>query len=173
MVQVTETKTFALQGWAGGLNSENQRHLRAPDEAEISDYNLGPRGEVVVRLGLDRLAAHDTWTGGNVRLTSLFPYTPDAGATRYLIAVDLDGKVWRTNAGPGSTISACLSAGVGNPQVDLGATTIVSDATTLGGYFVLTREDGHAWKWDGSGGATWVEITDHALDDNGVEGTWE
>jgi hypothetical protein len=174
MVKVTETKTFVLQGWPGGLNSEDFEHLRKADEAEVTDFKFGPRGEVEVRKGLDLLAAHDTWTGGagaNKRLGSLFAYTPDAGASKFLVAVDTDGKVWHTGAGPSDTIVKART--VAPAQIDFGAITVVPDATTLDGYFVLVCEDQHVRYWPIGTVDTWVEVTDHTLDDSGREAAWE
>jgi len=173
MAQVTETKTFMVKGWPGGYNVEDYEHLRSPDEFDACDFNLGPRGEAVIRAGLLRLAEHDSWTGTppEARLASLFYFTPDAGLHKYLIAVDLDGKVWRSADGPASPLSACKV--VAGTQINLGTPPVVPSGATLGGIFVLSCEDDDAYYWPGTAGDTWVKVTDHTLDDNGTSATWE
>lgn len=173
MSTVTPTKTYALKGWPGGLNTEYVEHLRDPSEAETANFVFAAGGEAYVRQGLHLLASHDSWTGTPPagRLAALFSFTPDAGTNKYLIAVDVDGKVWRTGTGPASPLVACNV--VAGTQINLGAQSIVPDGATLAGYFVLVSEDNHAYNWDGTIGNTWEEITDHTLSDNGTETTWE
>jgi hypothetical protein len=174
MSNVTPTKTFVLKGFPGGLNSEYVEHLRNPSEAETTNFAFATGGEAFVRQGLHLLAAHDSWTGGAgaaKRLGPLFSFTPNASANKYLITVDLDGKVWRTGDGPASPLVAC---NIATPaQINLGVPTIVPDAAILGDFIVLVSEDNHAYNWDGTTGNTWEEITDHTLDDSGTSTTWE
>jgi hypothetical protein len=175
MAKVTPTSTWVVKGFPGGLNTEYDEHLRNPNEAETTNFTFGRDGGAVVRKGLDLLSAHDSWTGGppatNLRLASMFPFVTSTGK-KFLIAVGLDGKVWRTGDGPTGSLVACNIDSSGPVQINLGAPPIAPDGAVLDDYFVLVCEDQHSYFWDGSS-TYWTEVTDHTLNDGGTSGTWE
>lgn len=175
MSQVTPTKTFSLRGFPGGLNSEYVEHLRDPAEAEAANFVFASGGEAIVRRGLHLLASHDSWTGtpAAARLGSLFPFTPDAGTNKFLITVDLDGKVWRTATGPASPLAACNIQVESAPvQINLGAPPAAPDGATLAGWFVLVCEDDYPYVWNGTD-TYWMKVTDNTPSDGGTESSWE
>lgn len=178
MAKVTPTSTWVVKGFHGGLNTEFDEHLRDPSEAETTNFQFGRDGGAVVRKGLDLLATFDNWTANpdTGRLAAMFPFRPTG--KNYLIAVDLDGKVWRTDSSAAGPLVACNWLNEATPtQITLGAPPIVPDGATLDDYFLLVCEDDSPFYWDGAA-TYWGKITDNTpgnADESaaGISTAWE
>ncbi len=172
---VRENQTIVrMNGWDGGYVPEiDDVLLEIGQSPSVLNVDIGLKGEIVRRPGWSKYSASDP--AGMSECMGLYFYSK-LSTVKELVYIDKDADVWDGAISSGVTFAQSTIAGPVNVRVIDGAfdaiafddgTGAVEGAAADNQFFLTSATSGaKSYRWDGT---TWVEITDHTLNDSGSE----